>query len=80
MVCGKISIIACYMQEVLMSVSLVRAKFSQVPLFAQLHNNPRWADLSFDVQQKILRLLTQLLRQHRGRSTVTEMAEEASDE
>jgi hypothetical protein len=63
-----------------MSVSLVRVKSSQLPLFARPHNNPCWAELSFDVQQKILRLLTQLLRQHRGRSTVRGMAEEASDE
>ena len=63
-----------------MSVSLVPVKSSQLPLFARPHNNPRWADLSFDVQQKILRLLTQLLRQHRGRSIVTGTAEESSDE
>jgi hypothetical protein len=67
------------MQELLMSVSLVRVRSSQLPLFGQPHDNPRWSALSFDVQQKILRLLTQLLRQHRGMS-VTGMAEEAGNE
>ena len=68
------------MQEVLISMSPIQGKSLQLSLFARPHYNPHWTDLSFDVQQKILRLLTQLLRQHQNRATATGMAEEATDE
>ena len=47
-----------------MSLSLIRGEPPQLPLFARPRPKPHWKDLSPDVQQKILRLLTQLLRQH----------------
>jgi transposase InsO family protein len=55
------------MQEVPMAVSTVPRRSSQRPLFARPQGNPHWTNLSSDVQQKIVRLLAQLLRQHRAR-------------
>jgi hypothetical protein len=54
------------MQEVLMAVSAVSRRSSQLRLFARPQWNPHWTNLSSDVQQKIVRLLAQLLRQYRG--------------
>jgi DNA invertase Pin-like site-specific DNA recombinase len=45
------------MQEVLMAVSAVPRRSSQLPLFARPQRNPHWTDLSSDVQQTIVRLL-----------------------
>jgi hypothetical protein len=53
------------MQEVLMAMSPVPRKSSQLPLFARSQSNPHWTTLSSDVQQKLVRLLAQLLREHR---------------
>jgi hypothetical protein len=49
-----------------MAVSTVPRRSSQLPLLARPQCNPHWTDLSSDVQQEIVRLLAQLLRQHRG--------------
>ena len=49
-----------------MAVSAVPRRSSQLQLFARPECNLHWTDLSSDVQQKMLRLLAQLLRQHRG--------------
>jgi len=68
------------MQEVLMSLSLLRGETPQLPLFARPRPKPHWKDLSPDVQQKILRLLTQWLRQHGARSQAAGQAEEGRDE
>gem|GEM_PF-6716308 len=51
-----------------MAVSTVPRRSSQLPLLAHPQCNPHWTDLSSDVQQKLVRLLAQLLRQHRGRA------------
>jgi acyl-CoA reductase-like NAD-dependent aldehyde dehydrogenase len=51
-----------------MAVSAVPRRSSQLPLFARPQCNPHWTDLSSDVQQQIVRLLAQLLRQHRERA------------
>ena len=59
-----------------MSISLIRGEPPQLPLFARPRPKPHWKNLSPDVQQKILRLLTQLLRQHCARL----QAEEGRDE
>jgi hypothetical protein len=67
------------MQEVLMVVSAVPRKSSQLRLFARPQCNPHWTELSSDVQQKIVRLLSQLLKQHRGKAA-EEIAEEADGE
>ena len=61
-----------------MAVSVPRT--SQLPLFARPQCNPHWTNLSSDVQQKIVRLLAQLLRQHRARLVETGIAEEAPGE
>ena len=63
-----------------MSISLIRGEPPQLPLFARPRPKPHWTDLSPDVQQKILRLLTQLLRQHGARSQAAGQAEEGRDE
>jgi acyl-CoA reductase-like NAD-dependent aldehyde dehydrogenase len=65
------------MQEVLMAVSW---KANQLPLFARAQCNPHWTNLSSDVQAKIVRLLAQLLRQHRETLAKTGAAEEACGE
>jgi len=49
-------------------VSVVPRRTSQLRLFARPQCNPHWTELSSDVQQKIVRLLSQLLRQHRGKA------------
>jgi acyl-CoA reductase-like NAD-dependent aldehyde dehydrogenase len=67
------------MQEVLMAV-LVPRKSSQLPLFARAQRNPHWTNLSSDVQPKIVRLLAQLLRQHRETLAKIGIAEEARGE
>lgn len=63
-----------------MSKSLIRRGSTQLPLFARPHPKPHWMDLPSDVQQKILRLLTQLLRQHGARTRTADEAEEGRDE
>src|SRR3954453_17671412 len=53
------------MQKVLRMVPPISRRQKQLPLFARPQCNPRWADLSPDIQQKTMPLLAQLLRQHR---------------
>jgi hypothetical protein len=67
------------MQEVLMAIAAPR-KSSQLPLLARAQCNPHWTNLSSDVQPKIVRLLAQLLRQHREMLAKTRIAEEARGE
>ena len=62
-----------------MAVSAVPRRSSQLRLFGRPQGNLHWTDLSSDVQQKIVRLLSQVLRQHRGK-TAEEIAEEAHGE
>jgi hypothetical protein len=62
-----------------MAVSLVPRRSRQLRLFARPQCNPHWTELSSDVQQKIVRLLSQLLRQHRGKAAEG-IAEEAHGE
>ena len=63
-----------------MSISLIRGGPPQLPLFACPRPKPHWKDLSPDVQQKILRLLTQLLRHHCAKVRAAGQAEEGRDE
>lgn len=63
-----------------MAVSLVPRRSSQLPLFARPQCNPHWTDLSSDVQRKIVRLVAQLLRQHRGTAADAGIAEEEHSE
>ena len=62
-----------------MAVSTVPRRSSQLRLFARPHGNRHWTDLTSDVQQKMVRLLAQLLRQHRG-AAEARIAEEAHGE
>ena len=63
-----------------MSVPLSRPRFTQLALFAHPHPRPDWRELSPEVQQKILRLLALLLRQHGTGPGAVQTAEEARDE
>jgi len=63
-----------------MAVSMVPRRWSQLPLFARPQCNPHWTNLSSDVQQKIVRLLAQLLRQHRATAAEPGIAEEVPGE
>ena len=63
-----------------MFVSLRRLRSIQLALFAHPYPRPEWRGLSPEVQQKILRLLALLLRQHGERPEVVQTAEEARDE
>jgi hypothetical protein len=63
-----------------MSISPAPRRSNQLPLFARPQRNPHWTDLSSDVQQKIVQLLMQLLRQHRNSAVKAAQAKEAHDE
>ena len=63
-----------------MAVSPVPRRSSQLPLFARPQCNLYWTDLSSDVQRQIVRLVAQLLRQHREIVSEAGIAEEAHDE
>jgi len=50
-----------------MLISSVPRGSSQLPLFARPQKKSLWTDLSSDAQRKIVRLLAQMLQQHRGK-------------
>ena len=62
-----------------MLVSLSRPRSTQLALFAHPNPTPDWRELSPEAQQKVLRLLALLLRQHAGIGSVLP-AEETRDE
>jgi hypothetical protein len=68
------------MQKVLRVVPPMPRRQKQRPLFARPQCNPRWADLSPDIQEKTMPLLAQLLRQHRTTVAEGEIAQELCDE
>ena len=61
-----------------MALSAIPRRSSQLPLLARSHDNPHWTNLSSDVQQKIMRLLAQLLRQYRQKMAEAGITEEAA--
>ena len=61
-----------------MAVLLVPRRSVQLPLVARPQCNPYWTDLSSDAQRKIVRLVAQLLRQHRGTAADAEIVEEGT--
>jgi hypothetical protein len=63
-----------------MAIASVPRRSSQLPLFARPQCNPDWTDLTSDVQRKIVRLVAQLLRQHRGTAVDAGVAQEAHSE
>ena len=76
----KHSLDTCYMQEVLMAVSVIPRRSSQLPWLARSQCNLHWTHRSSEVQPKIVRLLAQLLRQHRATAAEAGIAEEAPGE
>jgi hypothetical protein len=68
------------MQEVLILSSLNRPRSLQLGLFAPPDPKPDWRGLSPETQQKLLRLLTLLLRQQSERLAAARVAEEGCDE
>jgi hypothetical protein len=65
--CYKVSIIPCYLQEVLMRKSLTRQRVAQFKLFHLPQKRPSWQLLPSEVRRKAERLLARLLREHIGR-------------
>jgi hypothetical protein len=63
-----------------MAVSTVPRRSSQLALFASPQNNSLWTNLSSDAQRKTVRLLAQILRQHRGKGAEKELAKEEQSE
>jgi hypothetical protein len=58
-----------------MLVSLSRLRCTQLVLFAHPNPTPDWRELSPEGQQKVLRLLALLLRQHAARRSAVPAAE-----
>jgi hypothetical protein len=63
-----------------MLVSLNRPRSTQLALFAPPNPKPDWRELSPETQQKVLRLLTLLLRKQGPQSGAVQAAEEGGDE
>jgi hypothetical protein len=68
------------MQKVLRVVPPIPRRQNQLALFTRPQCNPRWADLSPDIQQKTMPLLAQLLRQHQRIAAEGEIAQEPCDD
>jgi acyl-CoA reductase-like NAD-dependent aldehyde dehydrogenase len=60
--------------------SLSRWRSVQLGLFAQPKPKPDWRELSPEIRQRVLRLLTLLLRQQNARKATAGVAEEGCDE
>jgi chlorite dismutase len=78
--CYKVSIIPCYLQEVLMRKSLTRQRVAQFKLFHPPQKRPSWWLLPPEVRGKVERLLARLLREHIGRVHVSGSKMGAGDE
>ena len=80
MLCYKVSIVPCYLQEVLMRESLSRQRVAQFKLFHPPQRRPSWQALPPETRRKTVRLLARLLREHIGRVRASGSTKEASDE
>jgi hypothetical protein len=78
--CYKVSIIPCYLQEVLMRKSLTRQRVAQFKLFNPPQKHPSWQVLPAETRRKTVRLLARLLREHIGRVGASGSRKEAGDE
>ena len=78
--CYKVSIIPCYLQEVLMRKSLTRQRVAQFKLFHPPQKRPSWQLLPPEVRRKAERLLARLLREHIGRVHLSGSKKGAGDE
>jgi len=63
-----------------MLVSLNRLRFTQLALFAHPLPQPDWRELSPEIQQKVVRLLSELLRQQSSGPSAVQAAEEGCNE
>ena len=80
LLCYKVSIIPCYLQEVLMRKSLIRQRVAQFKLFHPPQKRPSWQVLPPETKRKTVRLLARLLREHIGRVHVSGSKKGAGDE
>jgi len=78
--CYKVSIVPCYLQEVLMRKSLIRQRVAQFKLFHPPQKYPSWQVLPPETKRKTVRLLARLLREHIGRVGASGSRKEAGDE
>ena len=78
--CYKVSIVPCYLQEVLMGKSLSRQRVAQFKLFHPPQKRPSWQVLPAETKRKTVRLLARLLREHIGRVRASGSRKAASDE
>ncbi len=80
MSCYKVSIVPCYLQEMLMRKSLSRQRVAQFKLFHPPQKRPSWQVLPAETRRKTVRLLARLLREHIGRVRASGSRKEAGDE
>ena len=76
----KLSIVACYLQEVLMRRSLNRQRVAQLKLFHPRHQSPAWQGLPRETRLRTVRLFARLLREHSGKDHASGSRKEAGDE
>ena len=80
MLCYKVSIVPCYLREVLMHKSLSRQRVAQYKLFHPPQKGPSWQVLPPETRRKTVQLLALLLREHIGRVRASGSRKEVSDE
>ena len=80
LLCYKVSIVPCYLQEVLMREPLTRQRVAQFKLFHPPQKHPSWQVLPAETRRKTIRLLARLLREHIGRVHVSGSKKGAGDE
>jgi hypothetical protein len=77
--CYKLSIVPCYLQEVLMRKPL-RQKITQSTLFQPPKKSPAWQELPREIRLNLVGLLARLLREHFGRLHASGRRKEAGGE
>jgi hypothetical protein len=80
MLCYKVSIVLCYLQEALMRKSLSRQRVAQFKLFHPPQKRPSWQMLPPETKRKTVRLLSRLLREHIRRVDASGSRKEAGNE
>jgi len=77
--CYKLSIVPLQ-EEVLMRKLARRLRATQQELFHPPHQIPNWQKLPREIKYKTVKLLTQLLREHRKRNLAYQHGKERGDE
>jgi hypothetical protein len=77
--CYKLSIVPCYLQEVLMRKSSSQ-RIAQSTLFHPPHKGPAWQELPREIKLKAVKLFARLLREHFGKLHAAGRRKEAGDE